>query len=375
VPIMIANTSFPFGSSKPLTILSRLLLRPRRSDAQLAVNVAEPYPGLTQITREEFEGVSTLANSHHVAMRGLEAFRQVASDTGDTRRVEWAATAIAAERARIENAISFLRAICDAFEAAGYDITVIKSLDHWPDLGSDLDLYTNADPADVLRLMRQRFKAQLAPRSWGDRLAHKWNFVIAGLPEAVEIHMGRLGQTGEQVTIARSLSTRARFARIGNHFFPVPAAEDRLMISTLQRMYRHFYFRLCDIVDTVRLSESDTIDYEDLRISAKTAGIWEGVATYLAIVSDYVKHYRGKALELPPFVRASAQFGGDELHFRRGFLRVPIMPESAALYAAQLATLLLNRELRSTARLSLLPCLATAAAVGQKITGSDKGIW
>jgi hypothetical protein len=32
-------------------------------------------------------------------------------------------------------------------------------------------------------------------------------------------------------------------------------------------------------------------------------------------------------------------------------------------------------ELSSCARLSLLPWLATAAAVGQKITGSDKGIW
>jgi hypothetical protein len=40
-----------------------------------------------------------------------------------------------------------------------------------------------------------------------------------------------------------------------------------------------------------------------------------------------------------------------------------------------LTTLLLNRELRNSVRLSLLPCLATAAAVGQKITGSDKGIW
>jgi hypothetical protein len=37
--------------------------------------------------------------------------------------------------------------------------------------------------------------------------------------------------------------------------------------------------------------------------------------------------------------------------------------------------MLRNREFKSSARLSLLPYLATAAAVGQKITGSDKGIW
>jgi len=324
------------------------------------------------MSQAQLDDLLALANSNHVVMRGLEAFRQTA---GDNANAEWAAVALAAEQARIDNAISFLRGICDAFEAEGYDVTVIKSLDHWPDLGSDLDLYTNTEPSDVLRLMRQRFQAEIAPRSWGDRLANKWNFVIPGLPEAVEIHMGRLGQTGEQIAIATSLARRARVVQVGKHMFRVPAVSDRLMISTLQRMYRHFYFRLCDIVDSASLSETSAIDYEDLRTSAKAAGIWEGVATYLVIVSDYVRHYRGDGLDLPSFVRASAQFGADKLTFRKDFLRVPILPESASLYAAQLTTLLRNRELMSSARLSLLPYLATAAAVGQKITGSDKGIW
>ena len=157
--------------------------------------------------------------------------------------------------------------------------------------------------------------------------------------------------------------------------FRVPAVSDRLMISTLQRMYRHFYFRLCDIVDSASLVETGAIDYEDLRVTATAAGIWEGVATYLVIVSDYVEHYRGKGLDLPSMVRTASQFGGDKLHFRRDFLRVPILPESAALYASQLTTLLRNREFKNSVRLSLLPYLATAAAVGMKITGSDKGIW
>ncbi len=147
------------------------------------------------------------------------------------------------------------------------------------------------------------------------------------------------------------------------------------MISTLQRMYRHFYFRLCDIVDTTELAESGGIDYEDLRSSANASGIWEGVATYLAIVSDYVKQYRGIGLDLPQFVKDSARFGGDQIYFARGFLRVPILPQSARLYGTQMAGLLRKRELHSSARLGLLPWLATAAAVGQKITGSDKGIW
>lgn len=93
------------------------------------------------------------------------------------------------------------------------------------------------------------------------------------------------------------------------------------------------------------------------------------------IVSDYVRRYRGSGLHLPQFVTATGRFGGDEVYFARGFLRVPIMPQSASLYGTQLTGLLRKRELHNSARLGLLPWLATAAVVGQKITGSDKGIW
>jgi hypothetical protein len=257
----------------------------------------------------------------------------------------------------------------------GHNVAVIKSLDHWPDFGSDLDLYTDSHSQDISELMSRRFGAQIARRSWGDRLANKWNFLVPGIPEAVEIHVGRLGQTGEQVVVASQLLERTRLVLIGNRTFRVPSVSDRLMISALQRMYRHFYFRLCDIIDTAELSEMGGIDYSDLRSSATHAGIWDGVATYLAIVSDYVTQYRGSGLDLPPFVMAAARFGNGEVYYGRGFLRVPISPQSARLYGSQLVGLLQRQQLRNCARLSLLPWLATAAAVGQKITGSDKGVW
>jgi hypothetical protein len=128
-------------------------------------------------------------------------------------------------------------------------------------------------------------------------------------------------------------------------------------------------------VDSAELAQSGAIEYAELRFLATSAGIWEGVATYLAIVSDYVRSFRGQGLELPEFVTASARFGGNQIYYKREFLRVPILPQSARLFGAQLAGVLGRGNIQSGARLSLLPWLATAAVVGQKLTGSDKGIW
>jgi hypothetical protein len=365
-------TTLPHRS---MSLLSRLLLTSRDDDESSSPRMSELNSEIRRITRQEFDALVELAFSNHVIVRGLEVVLDIVREAKDDTRVEWAETALAVERARIGTALTFLAEICRVFEHEGLDVAVIKSLDHWPDLGSDLDLYTDANSKDISRVMVGHFGAQIASRSWGDRLALKWNFLIPGLPEAVEIHVGRLGQTGEQVTIASHLMERTRRVMIGNQRFRVTSASDRLMISTLQRMYRHFYFRLCDVIDSAALVEMGAIDWQDLQSCATNAGIWEGVATYLVIVSDYVRKYRGSGLELPQFVRATARFGGDEVYYAREFLRVPIMPQSVRLYGMQLAGLLRNRELESGARLSLLPWLATAALVGQRITGSDKGIW
>jgi len=360
---MTAGTQNSYSS---LSVLSALLLPAEPGESPTA---------LRSMSADAFEKLCELAGSHHVIVRAMEAFHNIMVRAGDQEREQWTATALKREGARIQNAVFSLHTICGELELAGCDVTVIKSLDHWPDLGSDLDLYTNADPRHVIGVMRQRFHAQLAARSWGDGLACKWNFLVPGLPEWVEIHMGRLGQTGENVSIARAMAKRAGVSLMGGRTFRVPVAEDRLMIATLQRMYRHFYFRLCDIIDTATLLRAELIDYDNLHARAGAAGIWEGVATFLVIVSDYIEQHGGRRLDLPSNVRASSRFGGDKLHFDRGFLRVPIMPDSARLYASEVKTLMLNGEFRSTSRLVLLPCLATAAALGREFTGSDKGIW
>ncbi len=327
------------------------------------------------LRQEDLEELKALATSNHVIVRAFESLAPMLDLEGNHQAAGWVQAALAEERARIEHALWFLNNICDALQQSGCPVTVIKSLDHWPDLGSDLDLYCDADAADIIRAMKSKFDARVDDRSWGDRLANKWNFVVPGLPELVEVHVGRLGQTGEQTAVTQSVALRRRSKSVGHYTFSVPAPEDRIVISTLQRMYRHFYIRLCDIVDNALLLDQRLVDFGYLHSLGAAAGLWDGIATYLTIISEYVEAYRGYGVPLPSLVTRAAKFGAAKVRFRRQFLRVPILPQSVNLYAGELKTLLLNGDLRNSLRLSLLPGLATAAALEQKLTGSDKGIW
>lgn len=316
-----------------------------------------------------------LANSHHVVIRGMEAVRKDALARKDSSLLAWSERAINQEKARIANALSHLETVCNELENAGCQTTVIKSLDHWPDIGNDLDLYTTGDERDVIQVMRERFHAELESQSWGDRMAQKWNFKIPGLTEPIEIHVQRLGQMGEHTTLARRFVTRRVTKTIDGHTFFVPAPEEKIIVATLQRMYRHFYFRICDLINSAALVDSGAVDFVELKRATEPSGIWLGCATYLMIVSDFAQKYRGHGLNLPSLVTTAAICGGDKVTPRARFLRVPIMPHGATLYSAQVTRAALNGDVPATFRLGLLPYIASAAAISYKITGSDKGVW
>ena len=357
------------NSETHFRILSELSLAPESPENDRRISTA-----VSAMKPEQFGALVSLSSKNHVVVRALSRLSRIlrAEEGPQTPAVD---SVLKDEKMRIDHALKFLDEICAGLEKSGCAVTVIKSLDHWPDLGSDLDLYSDADPARVVQVMATEFGAKLAERSWGDRLAYKWNFIIPGLPEMIEIHIGRLGQTGEQTDFTESLMSRTRVIEIGQRSFHVLAPEDRVVISTMQRMYRHFYIRLCDVLDNAHLLDSKQVNFDDLYVVGTSTGLWEGIATYLVIISQYVESFRGYGVPLPSLVSRSAKFGMGPVRFRKDFLRVPILPHSLNLYAGELKTLILQGQVRNSLRLSLLPGLATAAALEMRVTGSDKGIW
>jgi hypothetical protein len=316
----------------------------------------------------------SIANDHHVVLRAFDPLRTSARASGDGDLASWCDEVLTRERARIDNALKFLTDICAKLESAGIQITVMKSLDHWPDIGNDLDLYTPSDQEKVTTAMLRTFRSWKKGRTWGDRLAHKCNYGVQGLRESVEIHHGCLGQTGEHIALARRFYTRRISQRVGDHTFMVPAPEERIIAATLQRMYRHLYIRVCDIVNTHSILQSGDIDLSELKYAADLGGIWPGVATYLRIVTEFVRRFRGQAYELSPQILAASRFGIDEVFVRGIWLRVPVK-RAAQLYGGQVCRMAWHRDLHGVVRLSLLPPLASVARLSYMVTGNHSGIW
>src|SRR5262249_57070430 len=99
------------------------------------------------------------------------------------------------------------------------------------------------------------------------------------------------------------------------------AREEGIRSPALQRLSRHFYFRLCDMVEMAALVDSHAVDFEELRRAASASGIWTGVATFLILVQAFMQMH-GVSIQLPEEVIRSVRSAQIRVRYADGFLRV-----------------------------------------------------
>jgi len=341
----------------------------------LTLRLDRTLAAMQRMPAEDWNDLLRFAELQRIRLRTLQLLERWARAGALRVKVENLEGLILSEERQVARALAGLSKVVNALEQTGHSPIVIKTLDHWPDIGSDLDLFTSASERDTVVILERELQAEVEPQSWGDRLAHKWNFRIPGLPQLVEIHVGRLGQTGEQNALPAQLEQTSGIRQAGPFHFRVPAPEEQVTLATLQRMYRHFYIRLTDIVNLTGLVREGRLDFVRLRNSANGWSIWPGVATLLKITSDYNERVGAGPLPLPAFVVQEARFGAGVTFVGEQFLRVPMVPQGSQLFLQQLAGAGATHNFRALARLSLFPALAAAAFVNLRLTGSDKGIW
>lgn len=370
------STDTSTTSTKDFDALGTLLLAPPDRTSPEGSWFARELEYVASLDPPQFQMFLAKAEKQRVLRRILEVLQSNLPGTPQERATaEIVESALVKEQERLETALATLNEIVCTFERRGHFITIMKTLDHWPDTGSDLDLLVSADGRDICEIFETSFQAVRQPPSWGDRLAHKFNFRIPGLAELVEVHVGCLGQTGEHTALATGVLARSAKVTYDKYSLPVPIPEDRIVIATLQRMYRHYYIRLTDIVNIFSLMTQSQFDYGRLQNIAEPASVWEGVATLLTVVQQYGLRYGGGSVQLPQGVQIAAQFSADKTYLGHSFVRVPLIPQAANLFLRQFAGNGRRHNPKAMMRLSLLPLLATAAFVSFRLTGNDKGVW
>jgi hypothetical protein len=140
----------------------KLTLRP--------TSAADVFPLLISLTPEQRQDFIDLADSNHVVIRAFEVINRVAGNLGANGVQAWAVEVLSRERARIGNALTHLEQVCNALEEEDCPSVVMKSLDHWPDLGNDLIWFLRAKNLKLLRFLpsdlAQNWKREAGATGW-----------------------------------------------------------------------------------------------------------------------------------------------------------------------------------------------------------------
>lgn len=326
-------------------------------------NHKEVFPNIKDL---EYEDILSVLKKNRITVRWLRKMK----DTFSAERKKQINSILQEEATRLNQALEIIDKVSKEFKKRNLSIIVIKTLDNYPDLGHDLDLYTNAPINEVDDILLNLFKAELDQPSFSEKLAQKRNYRIKGYP-ALEIHCSRLGQLGEERLLPNDLIHNQQKIEIEGKTAYVATPEYRILLCVLQRIYRHFNIRICDVYNTVTLINSNQIGWSHLKAISDKYGIWEGVLLYLNYVQKIAQRY-GLKLNIGNNIESKnrpALISDKNMHFR-----FPLFSTGVRIYSKKIAAEIKNNNFSGLFRISLIAPLSLIHYSSVKLFGKSR-IW
>ena len=179
--------------------------------------------------------------------------------------------------------------------------------------------------------------------------------------------MGLLGQVGEDRHWPHQiLLSRQKWEDVDAAIY-IPAPEHRFLLQVQQRLYRHFFIRLSDVLNSIVIVRSGVLDWESLRQTAHMTGIWGGCLTYLGYLQGIHEVALGQPLEVSLPSGEAVENGRMDLGYCRSFIRFPRTRVVTRLYREKARALLAYREWENLGRVSLLPLIAAGELFALKV--------
>ncbi|HEV2766020.1 MAG TPA: nucleotidyltransferase family protein [Pyrinomonadaceae bacterium] len=284
-------------------------------------------------------------------------------EAAGARVPDFFAEAVARERRRAADAVETVRRVGHACERKGVRFIFAKAFQHYPDVGTDIDLFVLARSRATDALVLEGTPAAPRRASLHARLAGVSNYKVAGCETLLEIHHGRMGLLGEYGSHVSLLIRNAAPARAAGQEFLSPSDEDVLVMQGMQRVYRHSFIRLCDIVSTATLLRRGRMDWDYVLGTTRRLGTGHGLRCYLGYVEQVHRQVFGRDL-LPAWLRAELKTDGcGRVEFREGVYRFPRLRVAGRIYVDKVRAAVRSGNWEGASRLCLLPVLTVAAAL------------
>ncbi len=273
-------------------------------------------------------------------------------------------------RARNQRKLSLMSRISERCVEANIDFIFAKALQHYPDMGGDIDLYVKPRSIDVDAVILRGLKATPVKRNLRNRIDGSATYRLAGCDSLIDIHHGRVGMLGEHKLYVSQVIRNARQVTVDGDNFLSPSPEDQLILQALQKVVQRSYLRLSDVLTTIKLFRGERLDWNYILNTVKDLNILYGLSCYLR----FVEHIHREAFKedlLRPFLNRSLKAKKSaSIEFKDGFYRFPRVKVGSRGYANKFCSALLSENWSVASRLSLLPVLALSTAVRKLRTTS-----
>jgi len=271
-------------------------------------------------------------------------------------------TLVSREEARQKEYIELLRLLTDRLDL---DFMFIKTLDNFPDLGLDVDLLAREDGRRVARAFQQNGFVHKG-QTLAERIADKMSFYFGDYC-AAEVHCGRLGEFGEHRELAHHILDNKVSVELEGVGAWVPRRSSSIIVMVLQRLYRHFNLRACDVLNATRWIRSGHVNLEEVYTDAGRFGMLPGVRWFLRFLNEVqVAYGADKVVPTEPLT--------DVLYCKSLLLRFSRVRFVPSMYGRKLAWSLRGRHLDAARRELLVLPLAPAAFFSHYIL-KRKALW
>jgi len=287
------------------------------------------------------------------------------------------------ERQRISDTILTIVKIKDVLDKAGIPHIFPKALQHYPDMGHDIDLVVkdkNHKSDTILKTYFAQEEISPGKTSILNRLSGKTTYEIASLDMCeIEIHHNKMGQLGEFSNFVSDIFADreiSRFAVGGETYIPVLSGEYALILNVMQRIYGHFTLRISDIARFITLAASDNLNHDKVLELSRKYNLKPGLKFFTSLASEMLSsscetgttisvHDKFRAFSTKVFSNESTRKSSISLlRYQKGYKITPI--KVLSLLIAKLTSDIAKLQFSPVIKLCFLAPLAVLINISRK---------